>query len=387
MPIGSLGDGPVYRRPLAPPADLATRQDAEPGVELLTRFPPGRDLSTELLDLLAAPNIADKSWVWRQYDHQLFLNTVVGPGGDASVLRLKETAASALALSVDGKGRFCALDPRMGAVFAVLEAARNVACSGARPLALVNCLNFGNPEHPEVMWQLSEAIDGMARRAGPSASRWSAATSASTTSPRDGHRPDAGGRRDRVDRSARVTAAGHRAARRRPDRHARPDPSRARRHPNGATHHGHSTGRPPRADLDAAKRLLHELVAGLVTDAMVDGLHDCSDGGVAVALAEMAITGGVGFRVTIGDALMCFSESASRVVLSVAPDRLNEVLGRAGSGRVPALILGDAGGADLHADGVRRSPLAARDTAWRDASMPSRMIQKGPTMGASVDVG
>ncbi len=162
VPIGSLGDGPLYHRPLAPPADLAERQRVDPARDLLGMFPPGADLSAELLELLAAPNIADKSWVWRQYDHQLFLNTVAGPGGDASVLRLKETNSKALALSVDGKGRFCALDPRAGTQLAVLEAARNVACAGAAPKALVNCLNFGNPEHPEVMWQFSESIDGMA---------------------------------------------------------------------------------------------------------------------------------------------------------------------------------------------------------------------------------
>src|ERR1700710_953958 len=112
---------------------------------------------------------------------------------------------------------------------------------------------------------------------------------------------------------------------------------------------------------------------------MVSGLHDCSDGGVAVALAEMAIAGSVGFRVTIGDALMCFSESASRVVLSVAPNRLNEVLGRAGSGRVPAMILGDASGSVLHADGAFSVPLADADHAWRDA-IPS-IMRAAPVVG------
>ena len=98
--------------------------------------------------------------MYRQYDHQLFLNTVVAPGGDAAVLRLKGTRR-ALALTTDGKGRFCALDPRMGARLAVVEAARNLACVGGDPRALVNCLNFGNPEHAEVMWQFSEVTEGM----------------------------------------------------------------------------------------------------------------------------------------------------------------------------------------------------------------------------------
>src|SRR3954447_2373653 len=160
VPCGSLGDGPVYERPLRRPADQDARNAADPATTLLARFPDGTDLGPELLALLATPTIADKSWVWHQYDHQLFLNTVVGPGGDATVLRLKGTPR-ALALATDGKGRFCRLDPRTGGRLVVLEAARNVACSGAVPRALVNCLNFGNPEHPEVMWQFSEVVDGM----------------------------------------------------------------------------------------------------------------------------------------------------------------------------------------------------------------------------------
>ncbi|GIU85852.1 MAG: hypothetical protein KatS3mg009_0367 [Acidimicrobiia bacterium] len=160
VPAGSLGDGPVYERPLARPAGHDARLAADPAPVLRERVPPGADLGGELLALLATPTIADKSWVWRQYDHQLFLNTVVGPGGDAALLRVKGTS-KAIALATDGKARFCRLDPRTGGRLVVLEAARNVACVGARPLALVNCLNFGNPEHPEVMWQFSEVVDGM----------------------------------------------------------------------------------------------------------------------------------------------------------------------------------------------------------------------------------
>ncbi len=125
--------------------------------------------------------------------------------------------------------------------------------------------------------------------------------------------------------------------------------------------------------------VLHELVAGLVTDRFVNGVHDCSDGGVAVALAEMAFAGGVGFQVDVGDALMCFSESASRVVASVAPDRLDEVLDRAGSGGVPATVIGDAGGDDLRAEGAFTVARADAEHAWRDA-LPS-------IMGSSPDVG
>ncbi len=160
VPVESLGDGPLYHRPVARPAGQDALQAADPGPQLRDKFPAGADLSGELLALLATPTIADKTWVSRQYDHQLFLNTVAGPGADAAVLRVKGTT-KALALSTDGKARFCRLDPRTGGRLAVLEAARNVACSGARSIALVNCLNFGNPEHPEVMWQFSEVVEGM----------------------------------------------------------------------------------------------------------------------------------------------------------------------------------------------------------------------------------
>ena len=160
VPVESLGDGPLYDRPRVRPTAQDAVQAADPASELAARFPPGADVSGELLALLATPTIADKSWVWRQYDHQLFLNTIAGPGADAAVLRVKGTDR-ALALTTDGKGRFCRLDPRTGGQLAVLEAARNIACVGARPVALVNCLNFGNPEHPEVMWQFTEVVDGM----------------------------------------------------------------------------------------------------------------------------------------------------------------------------------------------------------------------------------
>jgi phosphoribosylformylglycinamidine synthase subunit PurL len=378
VPIGSLGDGPLYHRPLAPPADLAAIQAVDPTRELLARFPQGADLSAELLDLLAAPNIADKSWVWRQYDHQLFLNTVAGPGGDASVLRLKETNGKALALSVDGKGRFCALDPRVGTQLAVVEAARNVACAGAAPKALVNCLNFGNPEHPEVMWQFSESIDGMAEAC---TALGVPVVGGNVSFYNESHGVDIDptpvvgviGLIEQLDTPP--PGIGLRAG----DRivvlgQTRPELGGS----EWATRHGLRGGRPPAVDLAVAKRL-HDLVSGLVVDRLVGGIHDCSDGGLAVALAEMAITGGVGFRVSIGDARMCFSESTSRVVLSVESERLNEVLGRASSAGVPTMIAGDAGGADLQADGAFRVALADATDAWREA-LPR-------IMGAVVDVG
>jgi phosphoribosylformylglycinamidine synthase subunit PurL len=158
IPAASLHeDAPLYNRPMAAPAifDAATRtMGTEPA-------PASVDTAAELLELLA-----DARWVFSQYDHQLFLNTVEGPGGDAAVLRLKHPTSGVdtgrgIALTTDGNHRWCAVDPRQGTALTVAESLLNLACVGARPLAVVNCLNFGNPEHPEVMWQLSEAIDGM----------------------------------------------------------------------------------------------------------------------------------------------------------------------------------------------------------------------------------
>ncbi len=160
VPAASLHeDAPRYDRPMGAPDgwDEATRTLAGPPLPAA-----GADVGADLLDLLVDP-----SWVSSQYDHQLFLNTVEGPGGDATVLRLKHPVTGVdtgrgMALTTDGNHGWCAVDPRQGTALTVAESVLNLACVGARPVALVNCLNFGNPTHPEVMWQLSEAIDGMA---------------------------------------------------------------------------------------------------------------------------------------------------------------------------------------------------------------------------------
>ena len=157
VPAGTLhDDAPRYRRAMQPPADLDARRADDP-----SGLPAPDDCGAALLDMLA-----DTSWIWTQYDHQLFLNTVEGPGGDAAVLRVKApglpATRRAIALTTDSNSRWCALDPRAGTALLVAEGVLNGACAGARPLAVVNCLNFGNPEHPEVMWQFSEAVDGLA---------------------------------------------------------------------------------------------------------------------------------------------------------------------------------------------------------------------------------
>ncbi|HET9690330.1 MAG TPA: phosphoribosylformylglycinamidine synthase subunit PurL, partial [Acidimicrobiales bacterium] len=289
-------DAPCYDRPLArPDADLDALAAADPGA-----LPAPADCGADLLALLVDP-----AWVYRQYDHMLFLNTVVAPGADAAVLRLAGPgvrppfgaaggddfagAADAMALSTDGNARWCALDPRLGTALTVAESALNLACVGATPVALVNCLNFGNPEHPAVMWQLSEAIDGMAE----------ACTALAI--------PVVGGNvslynesrgRD-IDPTPVVGTLGlvQHLERRPPLPHLHDGGRVLLVAVRGATSslggsrwaaevRGHRGGVLPGLDLAAHGRLV-AAVAALAGSGLADGLHDVSDGGLGVALAEM----------------------------------------------------------------------------------------------------
>ncbi len=375
VPIGSLGDGPVYYRPLAVPDDLAERQADDPRGVLATKFADGVDLSAELLTLLATPTIADKTWVSRQYDHQLFLNTVVGPGSDAAVLRLKGTT-KALAISTDGKARFCALDPRVGGALVVLEAARNVACAGAVPKALVNCLNFGNPEHPEIMWQFSEVVDGMSEACaaldlpvvGGNVSFYNESRGAN------------------IDPTPTVGVVGLID-----DLKVIP-PAAALRDGDavlvlGATApelggsewasvlHGLHAGVPPIADLEAAGRLL-PFVAELANSGAVAGIHDVSDGGLAVAIAEMAIAGDVGVVIDLAgvpiseacsQAEILFSETSNRVVCSVSQLDVEVLLAAAVAAEIPAAVVGIAGGAEVSFGACANVGLVEATDVWRYA--------------------
>ncbi|MEA2686712.1 MAG: phosphoribosylformylglycinamidine synthase subunit PurL, partial [Actinomycetota bacterium] len=353
VPAHSLEQGaPKYHRPLREPADRAARQADDP-----SRLPPpdGGDCGPDLLAMLA-----DTSPVWSQYDHQLFLNTVEGPGGDATVLRLKApgipSTGKGIAVSADSNSRWCDLDPRRGTALVVAEAVLNLACVGARPLACVDNLNFGNPEHPEVMWQLSEAIDGMAEAClalslpvvGGNVSLYN------ESGGRDIHpTPVVGvvGLIDVLDRpppgvglvdggQILLVAAGEPLA----------DGLAGSR---WAARRGHTGGHLPALDLAAHARLC-SLVRGLVTDHLLEGVHDVSDGGLAVALAEMAIASGVGFRVTglTGGHGALFSEAPSRVVLCVADADGAGVMDRAVEAGLSVIRLGRAGGDRLVVDGL-----------------------------------
>jgi phosphoribosylformylglycinamidine synthase len=316
--------------------------------------------------------LADTSWVWRQYDHMLFLNTVAGPGGDATVLRLKhpvtgEDTGRALALTTDGNHRWCAVDPRIGTAWVVAEAVLNLACVGARPLAVVNCLNFGNPEHPEVMWELSEAIDGMAEACrdlgipvvGGNVSLYNESAGLDIDpTPVIGllgvvdelvRRPPGmaladGAQLVLVGPDAPASVAGSRWAW---DRGAR-----------GGT----------LAPLDPVAHLaVAAFVRQVVADDLVQAVHDVAEGGIALALAEAAVAGGVGAVVTgVSDAAMLFGESPSRVLAAVAPGHIDAVRRRADEAGVTVRVIGRTGGSRVVVDGVVDVSLDALTRAWRD---------------------
>jgi phosphoribosylformylglycinamidine synthase len=363
MPAKSLeDDAPRYDRPRHAPADLDERRAADPG---RLAAPSGHDNAADLLD-----SLADTSWVFGQYDHQLFLNTVVAPGGDAAVLRLKHPLTGAdtgrgLALTVDGNHRWCAVDPRAGATATVAEAVLNLACVGGRAVALVDCLNFGNPEHPEVMWQLSEAIDGMgdACRAlglpvvGGNVSLYNESRGRDIDpTPIVGvlgvvevldRRPPgvrlADGGSIVLLGAAASALAGSRWAWRR----------------------GEFGGVLAAVDLDALARLC-AFVRGQVLSGGLDGAHDVADGGLALALAEMAVASSVGFRVGDVDGYgALFAESPTRVVVCV-DGPAGALIDAAQAAGVDATLLGVAGGDRLVVDGLLDIALADAKSAWRD---------------------
>ncbi|HEX7276610.1 MAG TPA: phosphoribosylformylglycinamidine synthase subunit PurL, partial [Acidimicrobiales bacterium] len=372
VPAHSLEQGaPKYHRPLQEPADRADRQADDPS---RLPAPAGGDCGPDLLAMLA-----DTSPVWSQYDHQLFLNTVVGPGGDATVLRLKAPGLPAngkgLAVTVDSNSRWCDLDPRRGTALVVAEAALNLACVGAWPMALVDNLNFGNPEHPEVMWQLSEAVDGMAEAClaltlpvvGGNVSLYNESGGRDIQpTPVVGvvglievldRRPPGGGLVDGG--GIFLLAAG--------------DPA-----PTGlagsrwAANRGHLGGELPSLDLEAHDRLCR-VVRALVRDELVAGLHDVSDGGLAVAVAEMAIASGVGFEIGgIEGHPALFSEAPSRVVLCVGDAEVAEVTDRAVAAGLSLVRLGRAGGDRLIVEGLLDLRFDYVNASWQDALRAER---------------
>ncbi|MGI8683122.1 MAG: phosphoribosylformylglycinamidine synthase subunit PurL [Mycobacteriales bacterium] len=358
VPPGSLADeGPVYQRPMARPPGLDALQAGDPAQ--LARPRTGAELRETLLRLVASPNLCSRGWVTEQYDRYVQGNTVLAMPGDAGVVRLCEETGLGVALATDGNGRYAALDPYAGAQLALAEAYRNVAVTGARPIAVTNCLNFGSPEDPAVMWQFAEAVRGLAdgcRVLGTPVTGGNVSFY-NTTGETAIHPTPVVGVLGVLDDVARRTPMGWRDA---------GDVllllGDTRDELGGSewawVTHGHLGGRPPAVDLAAESALAGVLVAG-AENGLLTAAHDLSDGGLAQALVESALHGDIGARVLVaGDPFVAlFSESGARVLVAVsrgAAERLGEMCRHAG---VRTTRVGQVGGDALEVAGQFAVPL------------------------------
>ncbi len=353
IPVRALTDDcPRYERPAAPPAwqDMLQSFAAD-------SLPDVTDAGDVLLRLLASPAIAGKRYLWRQYDHMVGINTLVRPGSDAAVVRVKGTNR-ALAMTTDGNGRYCLLNPYMGGMLAVAEAARNVVCAGARPIGVTDCLNFGNPERPDVMWQLTMAIEGIAdacRAFGVPVVSGNVSLYNETGGLSIYPTPVIGmvGLIEPADLV--MTQWFQRAGDRIILLGETGDDLGGTEYLN-VVHH-RELGAPPWLTLETEKAV-QECVLRLAAERRVRSAHDCSDGGLAVAVAECCFGPSAGEGRPVGATIQIdakklrldaalFGESPSRVVLSVAPDHAARVLAVAEECGVPAEDVGCVGGEDL----------------------------------------
>jgi phosphoribosylformylglycinamidine synthase len=392
IPSAYLTDeAPRYERPMRAP-----NKSLESGVRSLESKPlafdsrlqtpdSGLDYNDALARLLAAPSIASKEWVYQQYDHMVRTNTAVLPGADAAVVRIKETRR-ALAMCLDGNGRYCAINPREGARLVVAESARNVVCVGARPIAITNCLNFASPERPEVMWSFSEVIDGMAEACEAFGTPVVSGNVSfyNETEGRGIHPTPVIGMVGLVEDVRRVVTQGFKR-----EGHLvalvgeAGDDLAASEY--AATVEGRtfdemiaSGARVPRLDL-AREKAVQEAVLLAAEEGLLQSAHDCSDGGLAVALAECCFSSlgreAVGATVELvgepGAAAQLFGETPSRVVVSFDESqrtRFERIAAQAGA---PLKVIGRVGGARLQikvgGEQLINQPVAELERLWRGA--------------------
>jgi phosphoribosylformylglycinamidine synthase subunit PurL len=354
-------DAPVYKRPLArwePPVDREMPEHI--------KLADTTDFTAQLKSLLASPNICSKRWVWQQYDHMVQTNTVEAPGaGDAGVIRIKGSDRG-LAMALDGNGRWCYLDPRLGAMHAVAEASRKVACAGATPIGATNCLNFGNPEKPHIMWQFSQVIDGITKACeeldtpitGGNVSFYNETLGEGiyptpvigvvgiledihkTTKMHFGNTvtktESASGSIKKIV-LLRANSLGDAV-----DAELEFGSSEYAKEVLGAV-----WGYPPELDLEKEATLQRALVA-IIREGLVESAHDCADGGLTVALVECALPARIGFNIKLPKKELAlefrlFGEDASRVVLSCDPTHLARIKQVADEFGVFADALGETG--------------------------------------------
>ncbi|MER3426912.1 MAG: phosphoribosylformylglycinamidine synthase subunit PurL [Pyrinomonas sp.] len=360
LPVSALTDeAPRYERPMKPPVKQVASNEEQKVSDRISLVE-AEDCNEALEKLLASPNIASKEWVFEQYDHMVRTNTVVLPGADAAVIRIKETRR-ALAMSLDGNGRLCAADPREGAKLTVAEAARNVVCVGAKPLAITNCLNFASPERPEVMWAFSEVIDGMAeacRELGtPVVSGnvsfynetegrgiWPTPVVGMVGLIEDVRRVIQPGFKRGGDIIALLGETGDDLAL---SEYATVVQERDTAELVRCT-------RPPRINWER-ERAVQATVLRAAEEGLLRAAHDCAEGGLAVALAEMCFSSlnreAIGAEVDLGGTLptvaRLFAETPSRVIVSFDEAALGRMEEIAAEARCPLTMIGRVGGTTL----------------------------------------
>jgi phosphoribosylformylglycinamidine synthase len=358
-------DGPVYERPFARP-DWQDGLQAD-GAESLPRPTDDGELRDTVLRLAASPNLCDKSWITDQYDRYVQGNTVLAQPSDAGMVRIDEDTQLGVAVATDGNGRFAQLDPYAGAQLALAEAYRNVACGGAMPLAVSDCLNFGSPEDPAVMWQFAEACRGLKDAC--------IALGVPVTGGNVSLYNQTGETAILPTPVVAVLGVIDDVRRRTPTGFVAPDEvivhlGQTREELSGSewAHvvHGHLGGRPPAVDLrdeaNLARLLVEAARGGYLTSS-----HDMSEGGLSQALVESCLRHGVGATVSlIGDPFVgLFSESTARAIVTVPDDRLDSFVTMAASLGVPAGPIGRTGGSSLIVSDRFEIPLEELGLAWR----------------------
>ncbi|MCM2271997.1 MAG: phosphoribosylformylglycinamidine synthase subunit PurL [candidate division Zixibacteria bacterium] len=378
IPADSLvlgGSAPVYHRETKRPAYMSEVNRLE-----LNDLPANRNWNETLVQMLASPNLCHKGWVFEQYDSMVRTNTAVGPGSDAAILRLRKTD-KALAMSTDCNARYCYLNPRLGAQIAVAEAARNIVCSGGKPLAITNCLNFGNPYKPEVYYCFSEAVAGM----GEACIAFGTPVTGGNVSfynedPERAVFPTPTiGMVGLVEHTDHITTQWFK------------DDGDAifligvNKEELGGSEYlhtvlGRTRGPVPSLDLSFEKRI-QDAVLTVIRSGMVKSAHDVSDGGLAISLAECCISDRehpIGATVELSDKFrpdcLLFGETQSRVIVSVGNSRLNEFERVISTANVPYTRIGRVGGRRLIISGYIDQPISLLADAYYDA-MPHFMEQ------------
>ena len=369
VPIRHLSDAPKYRLKGVPSPDQARRQRLS-----LSEVPlPSVSPEEVLLRLLEAPNIASKEGVYRQYDHQVQTNTVVGPGSDAAVLRVKGTK-KAISVTIDGNGRLCQLDPYQGGLIVVAEVCRNLSCSGALPLAVTDCLNFGNPERPDVYHQLEQCIQGIAE----ACRVLEVPVVSGNVSLYNESRGQAifptpvGGGLGLLEDAAKATRSAFAAEGLVVGLLGADTLGIEVNDLAGSEYlqrvHGRVEGS-PKIDIDLEKQV-QQVCRDAIEQGLITSAHDCSEGGLAVALAECSIQGGMGFtgEFSVADRwdVTLFGERQSRIVVGLSEDRWDALVSLAASSGVPAIKLGYTGGGRFRFNGQVDLSVSEISSVWNN---------------------